>query len=74
VTTREAGFTATPADDFPLTAAAATTRAGYVSTEWYLWGLRRILDGLTPRGGMTPESPAVSLAVANAAGSVAARS
>jgi hypothetical protein len=24
--------------------------AGYISTEQYLWGLRRILDGLTPGG------------------------
>jgi hypothetical protein len=28
-------------------AAAAATMAGYISTEQYLWGLRRILDGIT---------------------------
>ena len=48
---REEGFAATSTDEFPLTAAAARTRAGYVSTEQYLWGLRRILDGLPIRGG-----------------------
>jgi TetR/AcrR family tetracycline transcriptional repressor len=38
---------ATPADHFPRSAAAASTMAGYISTEQYLWGLRRILDGIT---------------------------
>jgi AcrR family transcriptional regulator len=60
VTTRRAEFSATPADQFPLSAAAATTRAGYISTEQYLWGLRRILDGLTAPRATTPESPGVS--------------
>jgi TetR/AcrR family transcriptional regulator, tetracycline repressor protein len=50
---REEDFAATSTDEFPLTAAAARTRAGYVSTEQYLWGLRRILDGLPTRGGTT---------------------
>ena len=34
---------------FPRSAAAATTMAGYISTEQYLWGLRRILDGIASR-------------------------
>ena len=29
--------------------------AGYVSTEQYLWGLRRVLDGITAR--VTPDGP-----------------
>ena len=44
---RHAAFANTPADRFPLSAAAATTMASYISTEQYLWGLRRLLDGLT---------------------------
>jgi TetR/AcrR family tetracycline transcriptional repressor len=47
VATRQVVFWATPTESFPLSAAAATTRAGYVSTEQYLWRLHRILDGLT---------------------------
>jgi len=34
---------------FPLSAAAAPTLASHISTEQYLSGLRRILDGLTAR-------------------------
>jgi TetR/AcrR family transcriptional regulator, tetracycline repressor protein len=49
VATRLAAFAETPADRFPLSAAAATTMASHVSTEQYLWGLRRILDGLPAR-------------------------
>jgi TetR/AcrR family transcriptional regulator, tetracycline repressor protein len=48
ITEREIVFSATPADHFPRSAAAASTMAGYVSTEQYLWGLHRILDGITP--------------------------
>src|SRR4051794_36613540 len=45
VATRLSTFSATPADRFPLSAAAATTMAAYISTEQYLWGLHRVLDG-----------------------------
>jgi hypothetical protein len=38
-----------PAEQFPLSAAAASTIAGYISTEQYLWGLRRVLEGIVPR-------------------------
>jgi AcrR family transcriptional regulator len=48
MTRRQRTFSATPADDFPRSAAAAATMSGYISTEQYLWGLRRILDGITP--------------------------
>jgi TetR/AcrR family tetracycline transcriptional repressor len=47
VATRQVAFAATPTDRFPLSAAAAATRAAYISTEQYLWRLHRILDGLT---------------------------
>jgi TetR/AcrR family transcriptional regulator, tetracycline repressor protein len=56
VATRQVAFSATPADHFPLSAAAATTMAGYISTEQYLWGLRRVLNGITARVGSIPES------------------
>lgn len=46
---RVAAFSATSADDFPRSADAAATMAGYISTEQYLWGLRRVLDGITAR-------------------------
>ena len=50
VAMRQARFSVTSPEDFPRTAAAAATRAGYVSTGQYLWGLRRILDSITPGG------------------------
>jgi AcrR family transcriptional regulator len=49
VAIRQAGFSSTPAEHFPLSAAASATMAGFVSTEQYVWGLRRILDGLPAR-------------------------
>ncbi|HEV8165441.1 MAG TPA: TetR/AcrR family transcriptional regulator [Actinomycetota bacterium] len=38
-------FAGTPAEPYPR-AAAAATRAAYISTEQYLWGLHRLLDGI----------------------------
>ena len=46
IAARRRVFSRTPADQFPRAAAAAVTRAGYISTDQYLWGLRRILDGI----------------------------
>jgi TetR/AcrR family transcriptional regulator, tetracycline repressor protein len=46
---RGRALSATPADRYPRSAAAAATMAGYVSTEQYLWGLRRVLDGIAIR-------------------------
>jgi len=46
---RHTAFSATPSAAFPHSAAAARTMAEYISTEQYLWGLRRILDGIAPR-------------------------
>lgn len=47
VATRQVAFSATPAELFPHSAAAATVMASYISTEQYLWGLHRVLDGIT---------------------------
>jgi hypothetical protein len=54
VASRLAAFSATPSGRFPLSAAAATTMADFISTQQYLWGLRRVLDGLTARTASTP--------------------
>jgi TetR/AcrR family tetracycline transcriptional repressor len=57
ITTRQHAFSATPADRYPRTAAAARTMAGYISTDQYLWGLHRVLDGIvmsTARQVMKP--------------------
>ena len=43
---RRRHFAATPPGSYPLTAAAADTMAGYISTDQYVWGLRRVLDGI----------------------------
>ena len=48
VAARLEAFAMTPAGHFPLSAAVAPTMAAYVSTEQFVWGLRRILDGLAP--------------------------
>ncbi|MDQ1594217.1 MAG: hypothetical protein QOH40_773 [Arthrobacter pascens] len=34
--------------------AAAGTMAGYISTEQFMWGLRKVLDGIT--AGLTSEA------------------
>jgi len=47
VARRRTGFDEIPADVFPRSAAAAPTMATYISTEQYLWGLHRILDGIS---------------------------
>jgi len=44
---RHATLTAAPADQYPRTVAAAATIADHISTEQYLWGLHRLLDGIT---------------------------
>jgi AcrR family transcriptional regulator len=46
IAARQLAFTATPADHYPRTAAAAGM-ASHISTEQYLWGLHRVLDGIT---------------------------
>jgi TetR/AcrR family transcriptional regulator, tetracycline repressor protein len=47
ITARGRTFAGTPAEPYPRAAAAAAIRAAYVSTEQYLWGLHRLLDGIT---------------------------
>jgi AcrR family transcriptional regulator len=47
IANRRDAFAATPADKFPRSATAAGAMAGYISTEQYIWGLHRILDGIT---------------------------
>lgn len=44
---REHTLSTTPAEGFPRSTAAAPTMADYISTGQYLWGLRRVLDGIT---------------------------
>jgi AcrR family transcriptional regulator len=55
IATRRVALSATPVDHFPRSAAAAETMADFISTEQYLWGLRRILDGITARTASTPD-------------------
>ena len=47
IATRLRALAATPAEHYPRAAAAAATLASYISTQQYLWGLRRVLDGIT---------------------------
>jgi TetR/AcrR family transcriptional regulator, tetracycline repressor protein len=54
IAAREQTFARTPAEAFPRSSAAAATMAGYVSTDQYLWGLRRILDGIAARTTADP--------------------
>jgi TetR/AcrR family transcriptional regulator, tetracycline repressor protein len=49
VATRRARLTA-ETGRFPRTVAAADTVAGEISTDQYLWGLHRLLDGIAPAG------------------------
>ena len=58
IATRQRAFAATPADRYPRTAGAAATLAGYISTEQYLWGLHRVLDGIATNTTARPEAPA----------------
>ncbi|GAB3318150.1 hypothetical protein GCM10027451_36690 [Geodermatophilus aquaeductus] len=51
VAARDRAFAATPADAFPRSSAAAPTMARFISTDQYLWGLRRVLDGIAARVG-----------------------
>ncbi|WP_189333315.1 TetR/AcrR family transcriptional regulator [Actinoplanes ianthinogenes] len=44
---RRAAWSLVPAGTFPRTAAATDVMAGWIGTDQYLWGLRRVLAGLT---------------------------
>src|SRR5688572_855277 len=56
IATRQVAFSATPVDHFPRSAAAAETMADFISSGQYLWGLRRILDGITARTAAFPDT------------------
>jgi TetR/AcrR family tetracycline transcriptional repressor len=46
-------------DRFPRSAEAADVMAGYVSTQQYIWGLHRMLDGITASADLVAaDSPA----------------
>jgi TetR/AcrR family tetracycline transcriptional repressor len=47
IAARYQAFAAAPADRFPRVVAAAATMAASISAEQYLWGLHRLLDGIT---------------------------
>lgn len=53
IAARHQAFAAAPSDQFPRVAAAAAAMASNISTEQYLWGLRRILDGIMASRGTT---------------------
>jgi TetR/AcrR family tetracycline transcriptional repressor len=44
---REKAFAQTPLEQFPRTAGAAASMASHISTDQFVWGLRRLLDGIT---------------------------
>lgn len=46
IANRRRVFDQIPAEVFPRSAAAAGTMARFISTEQYVWGLRRLLDGI----------------------------
>lgn len=48
IAARRHTYALTPTGQYPRAAAVAATMAEYISTEQYLWGLRRLLDGITP--------------------------
>ncbi|MCW2507778.1 MAG: transcriptional regulator, TetR family [Modestobacter sp.] len=50
IAARRQALASMPAERFPRSAAAAATMADFISTEQYLWGLRRLLDGLATWG------------------------
>lgn len=60
IATRHLAFAAIPAGHYPRAAAAAATLASYISTPQYLWGLHRVLDGITTNTTADPERPASS--------------
>jgi AcrR family transcriptional regulator len=56
IATRHGAFAATPAELYPRAVAVAATLAGYISTQQYIWGLRRVLDGVT-NSVVDPKAP-----------------
>lgn len=56
IAARHQALAAAPPGQFPLVAAAAATLASTISTEHYLWGLHRLLDGITTSQSTDPET------------------
>jgi AcrR family transcriptional regulator len=56
IAARQRVFAAAPAGQFPRVVAAAAAMASNISTEQYLWGLHRFLDGIATCPGRDPES------------------
>jgi len=56
IAARRQAFADAPAGHFPRVVAAAAAMASSISTEQYLWGLHRLLDGITTSQGIDPES------------------
>jgi len=54
ISARQQAFAAAPADRLPRTVAAAAIMASTISAEQYLWGLHRILDGITASQSTVP--------------------
>lgn len=52
IAARRAALSEVPARSFPRTAAATGVIATWVGTEQFLWGLRRVLDGLSPAAAL----------------------
>jgi TetR/AcrR family tetracycline transcriptional repressor len=52
IAARHQAFAAAPPGQFPRITAAAATMASNISTEQYLWGLHRLLDGITTSQGI----------------------
>ena len=59
---RQRASAAAEPDRFPRCAAAADVMAGYVSTQQYIWGLHRMIDGITASANGNPERPPSSTA------------
>ena len=51
---RREAFAEADTEQYPRTTAAAETIAGYISTEQFLWGLRRVLEGIVARAVVGP--------------------
>jgi TetR/AcrR family tetracycline transcriptional repressor len=55
VAARHRTFAAAPVEHLPRTVAAAPTLASHISTDQYLWGLHRLLEGVTEHAAARQE-------------------
>jgi TetR/AcrR family transcriptional regulator, tetracycline repressor protein len=56
IAARHQALAGAPAGQFPRVVATAAAMAGNISAEQYLWGLHRLLDGITTSQGTDPEA------------------